>query len=80
MKVVKLQNRVLITVTKKGAATLDLPIMNKVLVNLLQDTTDLNALIEELGGIKQWVNREVNIMGFALRDVDIKIEFIQQEK
>ena len=76
LSTVQLSNNALITVTKKGAATFDIPIMNKVMVQFFTDPSDLINFIKELNSIKQWVNQEVNKQSYALKDTAIKIEYI----
>lgn len=50
-----------------------------VLISLQGDVSDVHNLQKELEEVKKLVNRDVNTFGLKLRDVNIKIEFIEQE-
>ncbi len=70
------QNRVLVTVKRKGHPH-DFPIWNKVYLSLQGDVTNMLHLIEELKQVKAMVNGDVNRKGFKLSEVDITIEFVK---
>ena len=66
--------RVFVTVTRKKDKVI--PIWNRTMLTLQGDCTCLRQLQRELEAVKRHVNQDVNQQGLALRDVDIKIEFI----
>ena len=65
---------VAVTVTIKGDKTF--PLWDKVWLDLDGDRSDLINLQMQLKLVKQDVNKDMNRRGFALRDVDINIEFV----
>ena len=65
--------RVFITVAKKW--DLVFPMWRRVSMDLQGDCSCLKNLQKELEIVKQHVNTFVNQEGFALSDIDIKIEF-----
>jgi len=54
----------------------DNPWMNGVKVSLQGDCTNLKILQSELEEVKKMVNSDMNKLGMALNQVDIKINFI----
>lgn len=78
MNTLHLRNTVWLTVVHKNANHFTTPpIWNKVAWELEGSITDVLNLMEELKHIKAFVNKAMNERGLALRDVDIKIEFIE---
>lgn len=74
MNITKLPNTVFVTVKRKTGVFKSVPIWNKVMMNLLGDTSDMKNLIKELEEVKANVNSDMNKRGLALKDVDILIE------
>lgn len=66
-------NRCFITITAKNNK--NWIVWNRVALNLLGDNTNLQNLQKELEVVKQHINGDMNQIGLALKDVDIKIEF-----
>jgi hypothetical protein len=65
-----------VTITHKKIDMI-IPIWDKVHLAILGDHTDLINLQDNLKAIKQHINSDMNTKGFALRDVDIKIDLIK---
>lgn len=68
-----ISNRVFVTVTSK-TPTFQIPFMNRVMMHMQGDMTDLANVVKELNHIKMWVNQELNRNGAALKNYDIQIE------
>lgn len=66
--------KVAVTVTQKKDKTI--PIWNKVHLSLDGDKSDLLNLQGQLDLVKKDVNQDMNKKGFALKDVDIRIDFV----
>jgi len=68
--------RVLVTVTTNNDV-IPMVLWNKVMMSVLGDGSDLKNLLKEFEAIKGNVNSMVNEKGIALKNVDIKIEFLK---
>jgi hypothetical protein len=66
-----------VTVTNKRDKLI--PIWNKVWLSLDGDKSDLINLQAQLGLVKADVNKDMNQKGMALKDVDIKLEFVERQ-
>lgn len=66
--------KVAVTVTLKRDKII--PLWAGVHLNMMCDKSDLKNLIREFKEIKALVNTDMNSKGVALKDVDIKIEFL----
>jgi hypothetical protein len=66
--------KVAVTVTHKKDKLM--PIWNKVHLGLDGDKGDLINLQKQLDLVKQDVNQDMNKKGFALKDVDVRVDFV----
>lgn len=68
-------NRVSVTIWENKVKNPLIPLWNKVMLGFMGSRFDLNNLIKELNAIKDHINTDMNSKGYALRDVDVSIEF-----
>ena len=68
--------KVLVTVKIKKGVYKSFPIWNKLLLTLCGDKSDLINLQKQLKSVKGDVKKDMNRKGYALRDVNINIEFL----
>lgn len=49
------------------------------MLTLQGDISSVHNLQQELGAVKQIVNRDINKWGLKIRDIDIQIEFVEEK-
>lgn len=68
-------NRLAVTIWDKKVKGAVLPLWNKVQLGFNGSRFDLMNLIKELKEIKDFINKDMNQKGYALRDVEVLVEF-----
>ena len=77
MNTIKLNQNILVTVTRKEGVFKSIPIWNKVMLGLKGDLSEMLNLTKELQEVKKIVNYDMNKRGYALKDINVKIEFVE---
>ena len=79
MNTFKPSNTVLVTVKRKTGVFKSVPIWDKVMMSLQGDVSDMFQLNKELSEVKSEINQDMNRKGYALKDVNVTIEFVEEK-
>jgi len=79
MNTFKPSNTVLVTVKRKTCVFKSVPIWDKVMMSLQGDVSDMFQLNKELSEVKSEINQDMNRKGYALKDVNVTIEFVEEK-